>query len=909
MSSATIDLTPERWSRVEALFDEATDLPASERHEFVASACRDDPELGAYIRTLLDTAVAEDTTIGELIGGALEQFDADAAPKRADRSGERIGQYRLVRRIGAGGMAVVYLAERADEQFEQKVAIKLVSHRVLDPEVDERTRVERQILAALDHPNIARLLDGGTAGDGLPYIVMEYIEGVPIDRYCDSRQLSIDARLDLFERICGAVHYAHQNLVVHRDIKPSNILVTGDGTPKLLDFGIAKQIDAKGMPTDGLTRDGFAMMTPENATPEQLLGKPVTTATDVYALGVLLYRLLTGFAPLPTDGRPPAEFARTICFEAPEPPSRAVGRRSKGKSVDAASGLSRICDARRTTPERLARALKGDIDNILLVALRKEPERRYRSVNQFAEDLKRHRRSMPVVARPDTFTYRAGKFVRRHYAAVASSVVLAAVIVAFSVVTWFQNVEITRERDTAREVSQFLEEIFMEPDPARARGLDITAKEILANGADRIQRQLSERPEIQAALMETIGRVYFNLGQYDESVAMHESSLNLRAAVFGEEHGLVAQSGNQLAETLIRKGDYARAAALLEDAIAVNEAALVGDGPALADSFHILAELQLAEGHLEEAEAAARRSLEIRSAAAAEQPLHYSESAALVGRVLQVKGELDDAETLFREAIETLREHTGSNHPTMAIYLQNLGVLLLSNNDLAEAEKALNESIDLKRRLLGPEHDSIANTLVILGGLYHRTGAYARAEESLRGAIDIHREALGEEHQLIGYDLTSLGMLLHDAGRLDEAEEALRGALDIYDAALDPHHQFIGSTLTELGGVLNTKNRSDLALPLLTRAVEIRSRDFPRDHALHAGTLVAYGDTLARLGRFDDAEAELLPSYEALEGRGGRRERQALLALVRLYERWERPEDAARFRQRVAAAARSDDSA
>ena len=904
MNSATIDLTPERWARVESLFDEAAELPEAERNAFVADACKDDPELAAYIRSLLDTAVAEDTVIADMIDNALESFDTATANRSSDRSGERLGQFRLVKRIGAGGMAVVYLAERADLQYDQKVAIKLVSQRVLDPAVEERTRVERQILATLDHPNIARLLDGGTADDGLPYIVMEYIEGEPIDRYCDMHRLSIDDRLKLFEQICAAVHYAHANLIVHRDIKPSNILVTADGTPKLLDFGIAKQIDAKGMPTDGLTRDGFAMMTPQNATPEQLMGKPVTTATDVYALGLLLYRLLTGFTPLRTDGLPPAEFARIICSEAPEAPSRAISRRSKGAGVDAASGVAELCGKRQTTPERLARQLRGDIDNILLVALRKEPERRYRSVNQFAEDLKRHQESLPVVARPDTWGYRTAKFVRRHTASVVASVGLVAVVVAFGIVTWLQNQEITRERDTAQEVSQFLEEIFMEPDPARARGLDITAKEILENGADRIQRQLADQPDIQAAMMETIGRVYYNLGEYDESASMHEASLALRTDVFGSDHSLVANSVNELSKTLIRQGGYDRAAELLEEAIVMNESTLGGDRSALAANLHNLAELRLAQGHLEDAESASRRSLAVRAEQRAGEPILYSETAAQLGRVLQVRGDLDEAESLFRDAIDTLRVSGGGDHPTMPLYLQNLGVLLRSQRKLAEAEEVLNESAEISRRILGPEHDTLAATLIILGALQHEAGDYDLAETNLRSAQRIHRSARGDRHPLIGYDLTSLGMLLHDAGRLDEAEASLREALEIYEAALDPNHQYIGSTLTELGGVLNTQGYAELALPILERAVNIRERDYPADHVLHAGTLVAHGDALTRLGRYADAEAQLLPSFEALKDRGDRRSRQALFALVRLYESWEKPEQAARFRQLVTTAER-----
>jgi serine/threonine-protein kinase len=891
---------------VEALFEQAMDLSGSEQQAFLADACGDDPELAAYIRSLLSRSVDDDTAIADIIDGAVRGFEAETGRRSADRSGERIGRYRLVRRIGAGGMAVVYLADRADDQYEQRVAIKLVSHRVVDPAIDERTRFERQILATLDHPNIARLLDGGTTEDGLPYIVMEHIDGVPVDVYCDRRRLSLDERIDLFERICSAVHYAHQNLIVHRDIKPSNILVTDDGIPKLLDFGIAKQIDAHGMPTDGLTRDGFAMMTPENATPEQLLGNPVTTATDVYALGVLLYRLLTGYAPLPIRGRPPAEFARIICNTPAEPPSRLVARQLSSAEADDRNKLVSRSDARQTTPERLIRRLRGDIDNILLVALRKEPERRYRSVNQFAEDLRLHRQSQPVIARPDTWSYRTGKFIRRHYAGVASSALLVGVIVAFSALTWVQNQQIRRERDTAREVSQFLEEIFMEPDPARSRGLDITAKEILANGADKLRRQLADRPQIQAAMMETIGRVYFNLGEYDSSVDMHSESLRLRESVLGEDHVLVAQSQNELAETLIRQGEYGRAAELLTSAMRINESTFDGDSKALAQNLHNLAELQLAEGRLDAAESAARRSIAIHSTASAGSPLEYAEATALLARILQVKGDLGQTEKLLREAIAILRDNVADDHPLMAYYLQNLGVLLRSRGNLVEAEATLNESIDIKRRVLGREHDSLAGTLVILGALQHQVGDFEQAEASLRSALDIHRSARGAEHPFVAYDMTSLGMLLHDSGRLDEAEAVLRGALDIYEASLDRHHQYIGSTLTELGAVLNTRGYPELALPLLKRAAEIRARDYATEHPLRAATLAVYGDSLSRLGRYDEAEGHLVSGLEVLEPRKDRRTRPTLLALVRLYEASGRPDEAARYR---ALAARLDAAA
>lgn len=505
MNSETNEMNPERWSQVAELFDRATHLDVDARAAYLQTACRGDSELRDYVLDLLRTDDEFDANVEKTIAASVSRAFATDDSHADEMKGQMIGPYRVERLLGSGGMGMVYLAERADQQFDQQVAIKLGRHRLVDPETVLRLRNERQILADLDHPNIARLFDGGTTDDGVPYLVMEHIDGIRIDEYCDTHRLSINERLQLFQTICSAVHYAHQNLIIHRDIKASNILVASDGNPKLLDFGIAKLIDSAGEASDGLTREGAVIMTPANATPEQILGKAVTTATDVYALGLLLHGMLSGFRPYQTEDLSPSEFANVICNQDITRPSLRLKQESlltrRAKASDIVQTAEQIARDRSTTANRLQRQLRGDLDTIILNALRKEPERRYRSVSAFADDIGLHLTSMPIVARSDSRRYRAGKFVRRHYAAVTASALIVAMLATFAATLSVQNRRIADERDTAREVSQFLEDIFMAPDPARARGAAITAEEILAAGASRISTDLGERPEIQSTLM------------------------------------------------------------------------------------------------------------------------------------------------------------------------------------------------------------------------------------------------------------------------------------------------------------------------------------------------------------------------------------------------------------------------
>ena len=870
MNSATLDLDPQRWQRAQALFDAAVVLEPRERRAYIKKKCIDDPALCDYVIGLLgvddDVGDAVARTIVDAVDGAFGAGDA----RDDDMAGEMLGAWRIERTLGAGGMGTVYLAQRADRQFDQQVAIKLGRHRLVDPQTRLRLENERQILADLDHPNIAQLYDGGTTKDGVPYLVLEYIDGVRIDTYCDVNRLAVTERLQLFCTICSAVHYAHQNLVIHRDIKPSNILVTGNGTPKLLDFGIAKLTDEQGTGIGDLTREGAVILTPEGAAPEQILGRAVTTATDVYALGNLLYVLLAGLRPLDLEGLTPAQFAQVILHEEPERPSERLRRLAGARDAGSQREVADIAADRSTGIDRLQRRLRGDLDTIVLNALRKSPTRRYPSVAALAADIDLHRRSMPIVARSDTWRYRAQKFVRRHVAAVTVAGLVAVMLVTFSVALSIQNRRITIERDTARQVSQFLEEIFEAPDPAQSSAANLTAEDILAAGAARIDAELAGQPAIQATLMGTIGRVYHNLGSYELSESLLRRALELRRELAGREAPATADAANDYAEVLIRLGDYDGAESLLDEALTANEAALGATSMPVATNYHNLGQLHLATGELPAAEANVLRAIGIRETLA-DDVIALAESRNLLARIVRRQGDLERAERLLQQAIDTLADNGIENHFLMAYYLQNLGGVQRDMGRLDAAQQTLDRAIAATRIVLGEDHSLYAATLVDQVALMQLRGEIEPAMLLLNEALTIHQRTRGPQHLFVGYDLTLLGMLQHDGGHLDAAAASLRRALALFESALGPDNQYVASALTELGAVLNSSGHSREALALLERAMQIRLQDHAPDHELVAATQTEYADTLTRLGRLDEAAPLLDASRTSLGNKSTRR--------------------------------------
>jgi serine/threonine protein kinase len=434
-------LTPERFREIRKLFEAALERPPAEREAFVTAESGDDLELRTEVLEMLRAEAEAGGPIDDQARAALPPpflmggFPSGGSPMESqDLEGRRIGPYLLQRRIGSGGMGTVYLATRDDEAFKKQVAVKIVQPRIGGPDLLRHFQQERQILAALDHPNIARLLDGGTTSDGIPYVVMEYVEGRPIDEYCNDRKLNVTERLKLFREVCAAVHYAHQNLIVHRDLKPSNILVTENGTVKLLDFGIAKLLHTDGRETPTLTWTGARLMTPEYASPEQVKGEAITTATDVYSLGVVLYELLTGHRPYRLKSRLLHEVVRIICEEEPTRPSTVISLVEEVNTDDEKLDMitpDRVSEVREGKPGRLKKRLTGDLDSILLVALRKEPQKRYGSVEQFSEDLQRHLAGLPLISRRGAFPYRARKFVRRNRKSLAALALVLSVAILY----------------------------------------------------------------------------------------------------------------------------------------------------------------------------------------------------------------------------------------------------------------------------------------------------------------------------------------------------------------------------------------------------------------------------------------------------------------------------------------------
>ena len=563
-----------RWQRIQSLFDQVADLQEPARSEQLAKQCPD-PALRASVEALLKRDRPHEDALLEAVGSAAESLLED---HRDRLIGARVGAYRIVSILGHGGMSTVYRGERDDSKYQQTVAIKVLQHALPHPRLRSRLHSERHILATLDHPSIARLIDSGELEDSTPYLIMEYVDGEAIDAYCNSRTLFVRERIELFIEVCAAVHYAHRNLVVHRDIKASNIYVTDEGVPKLLDFGVAKLLAPESLShTLPVTRLQERILTPENAAPEQVLGRPITTATDVYALGVLLYQLLSGRSPYRLLSYSQLQLERAICMDDPARPSQMVVAKIRGESD---SDRSRISDRRGLSPQRLRARLSGDLDAIVAMAMRKEPDRRYPSVEALADDLRRHLLGEPVRARHGDWRYSSVKFVRRHlFAAVTIGVVFVGLATIAGVTLW-QNYRIglardatAQERDRAQQVSSFLVDVFSQADPFNAQGKEATARQLLDSGADRISGNSNLQPEVRAQLLESIGLAYRHLGLNERAIDLFEQAVSIRRSERPVNNRGTAESLGNLARALADAGHLVSAEGYLQQAIQLSQTA------------------------------------------------------------------------------------------------------------------------------------------------------------------------------------------------------------------------------------------------------------------------------------------------------------------------------------------------
>ena len=713
---------------------------------------------------------------------------------------QHIGPYLVLRKIGDGGMGAVYLASHKDKPYRQNVALKVLKRGMDTDEILTRFRSERQILAALNHPNIAQLFDGGMTDDGRPYFAMNYIEqSKTLEEYCDWHKLNVQDRLRLFRSVCNAVQYAHQNLIVHRDLKPSNILVDKEGTVQLLDFGIAKILNPNLFQHSiAITRTDVRLMTVEYAAPEQILGEAVTTATDIYSLGVILYRLLSGHSPYDVVSQSSVAVVKMICEVDPDKPSTIVRRTESRSKKSVPITQADISKSRATPIRKLAQQLNGDLDNIILKALQKNPNRRYESVGQFAEDIDRYLNGQPVIARKDTLQYRIRKFVARNKAGVASLSVIFALLVSLVVVSLIQSSRVSHERDVAQlearkatEISDFLKGVFEVSNPSVSLGESVTAKELLDKGAARIDDELTDQPEIQAEMMRVIGNAYKGMGLYAQSQPLLERSVATRRSLYPEPDSNMALSLRDLGELQVHLGLYDEAAATFEEAIRIQESVFNDGSAALATTINNLALVRFNQGNPAAADSLFRASLDMRRRVVGEHSRDVVTSLTSIGAVMTFMKKHDEAEKILREALDTSTEVFEENHPTVTSIKNNLAQALFSQEKIDEAEPLFREVLATRRALYGDYHNRVAVSLNNLAQLLRRKGEMEEAERLSQEGVDVLRQVHQTDHPLIGRGLRGLGRIQLEREAYEKAEESWLESYRVLSATLAADHTLV----------------------------------------------------------------------------------------------------------------------
>ena len=841
-------------------FDELSELSPEERSARLSRLAGEQPELAARLERLFAAEASASPLLSRPVAERAPGFVAAAfaggpvpeAPREALAADLRIGPYRLLEILGSGGMGEVFLAERADGAFQQQVALKLIKRGMDSAEIVRRFQRERQILARLEHPGIARLLDGGTAPDGRPYFVLELVAGEPILAYCRRVKPGLEERLRLMIAACEAVDAAHRSLIVHRDLKPSNLLVNAEGQVKLLDFGIAKLLAEA--PEDTATQHLQAPLTPAYAAPEQLLGGPVTTATDVYALGVILYELLTGRSPH-AHGRTPAAGTQGVGDERVERPS-AVLRAAERESDGDAAGIP---DRRR-----FARRVQGDLDSVVLAALHRDPARRYRSAADLGADLQRFLAGRTVRARPDSALYRGRKLVQRHKLAAAALAAAVLSLVAGTIVSQRQARMASEQAQRAERVKELLLSIFREADPETGRGPELTAREILAAGARRVDAELAPEPEVRAELLDAIAQIDRSLGLYDAANEAAEASLAERRRLFGADSVEVALSFTTLTEIQAARGNLNEAWRLAERArpalerrfgldsregqrLASIRIFVLGEqgeeeealalvrqstaaarrrfGPASVETGRRLLETASILGNLsrfDEAKRAAREGLAILAASPRVMPLEVSVARRTLAELLEVGGQREAAAAEYANVLAQQRAAVGSDHVEVAETLIKQGFLLNELRREAQAEHALREAI----RILEPlGHYDIGAARRYLGFCLMNEERYAEAEQQFVAAERFLREKVGDDHPLVWAAVLSEGWARLRSGRLDEAERTLSRVVDHYEPS-GPESYEIRTALKYLGEVARLRGHPDRALALHRRALEIERKLF-----------------------------------------------------------------------------------
>jgi serine/threonine-protein kinase len=880
----TTNVDADRWHRLAEVLDVALARDPNDWPEVLDAACVGAPDLRREAQQLLervDDARQFLTTPPSNIAAAIVAEADDAA---RSETGRRIGAYSIVREIGRGGMSRVLLARRADGQFEQHVALKLLRPG-LDSDVDHaRFRAERQIVASLNHPNIARLLDGGLTDGGQPYLVLEFVDGQPIDAYSDAHALSVRRRIELFLMAAGATQYAHRNLIIHRDLKPSNIFVATDGNVKLLDFGLAKLLEP------GATYDQRASaphtvahwMTPEYASPEQIRRHPVTTLTDVYQLGVVLYHLLSGRLPFSESGGGLRELEEAILESDPAPPSAAAA-----------------------DPAR-AKALAGDLDAIVLKAIRKEPDERYPSVDALADDLRRYLSGHAVRARRGSPWYRARRLVRRHRVETIATLGISLSLLVGAGVAVTQARRAATQRDLAAAASReseavtaFLMGLFETSDPGEARGDTLTAQGLVRRAAARAVN-LQGHPLAQARMLDVTARLYHGLGQYPKASEMFARALTIEQAAGAGRTAEAASTLNQLSGELTRLGRYVAADSAAREALRIQMEALGPSHPSLAVTLHRIASVAIYRGQLAVADTFNRRALALRERSLGPEDSLTAESHLTLGSTLRFEGRPAEAVREIRESLAIAQRTLGPDNPHVADALIGIAYVLDEDrHDYAGAEPYYRRALEIRRLRFGDADPMVGATLSDIAQFLSRRGEDSAAVATSRKALDVIRRAYGTEHPYVASFMGDLATTERDAGRLDEAASLYRDAIAMNRRLRGSDHENIAGLEVGLARLLVA--RGDLAEAERTVQDAMRIR---RHHGNSGSPGSAYaegllGMVLTREARYAEADSVLRESLRTLErqvGRGQRDVREVYGWLADLDDALGRSDDAARHR-------------
>ena len=880
-----------RWDRIQKLFHDAADVPQDEQRVFLEAACGGDEELVVEVLNMLDQDANGHSLLDRNIADIAQETLANAIP--ASLILKEFGPYRIMKLLGEGGMGVVYLAERRDLGTE--VAVKVLRDAWLSPARRERFASEQRTLAQLNHPLIARLYDADTLDDGTPWFVMEYVDGIPLTHYCRNNGCSVEQRLQLFRSVCEAVQHAHGHAVIHRDLKPSNVLVKNDGSVRLLDFGISKQLESLDLQVDQ-TMTGLRMMTPAYASPEQIRGDRVGISTDVYSLGVILYELLTGQLPFDLSGLTPAEAASIIAEHEPGKPSAAIKRTTDSDANSHTLSLS------------LSKTAWADLDVLCLNAMHKDPRRRYRTVEALIRDLDHYLNGEPLEARPDTLDYRIGKFVRRNRGAVASTTVIFVVIVGLIA---FFTVRLAKARDTAlaeaartQRIQQFTANLFQGGDPAAGPSDSLRVITIVDRGVQEA-KTLNHDPKVQAELYQNLGSIYQKLGKFEPADSLLRSALEQRKSLFGADSPEAAESLTALG---LLRSDQARldeAEQLVRQGLEMAKRHLPPNHPALAKATLAYGKVLAERGSYDQAITALDEAVRLQSAPGVA-PADLATSLSALADAHYRAGHYDICKSLYTRVLEMHRQIYGERHPLVA---DDLGSLAAVQRDLgyySEAERLDRQALEIAQSYYGNNHPKTAGCLTALAESLTYENKYDEAVSSLNQALAIQERVYGPAHPSVAETLNELGNVASMRDHLDEAEARFQRAADIYRTVYGDHHYLVAIALSNVAGITYDKKDYPRAEQLFRDVIRRYKETLPADNVNLAIAHIKLGRTLLHDNRYKDAEPETLAGYEILIKQSSPSTsfiRAARKDLAAEYEALNQPQQAARFRAELAAAA------